>query len=208
MQMTEQLLEELRARVKRELSQKRATHTLGVEAMAARLGALYCPEKEGMLRAAALLHDITKELPQERQQAILDEGGVVLRPDEAVAPRTWHAITAALRVPVEYPQLNDGELLSAIRWHTTGHADMTVPEIILYLADYIEETREHDACVALRRAFFDAQPEKMPKDERLLHLYRVMQNSLETTLSDLKARGKTICLDTLGALEYFKNKTK
>ena len=208
MQMTEKLLEELRARVLRELSPKRAAHTLGVEAMAARLAALYCPEKEGMLRAAALLHDITKELPQERQQAILDGHGVVLRPDEAVAPRTWHAITAALCVPAEYPALSDGELLSAIRWHTTGHADMTVPEIILYLADYIEETREHACCIALRRTFFEAEPERMPKDARLLHLYRVMLDSLETTLSDLKARGKTICLDTLGAMEYFKNKTK
>ena len=202
MQITQKLLEELRSRVARELSPYRAKHTLGVEQMTARLAALFCPEREMPLRAAALLHDITKEYTPERQREMLTAHAVTLRPDEEVAPKTWHAITASLLARDEYPALADDELVSSIRWHTTGHADMTVPEMILYLADYIEEGRTHDDCVALRNAFFDAHPEQMPMDARLQHLFGVMKRSFDTTLKDLKARGKTICLDTLGAWEY------
>ena len=56
------LRESLRAQNARgEMSDKRYGHTLEVEKMAARIGALYAPDKINVLRAAALLHDVTKE---------------------------------------------------------------------------------------------------------------------------------------------------
>ena len=61
--ITEEKIEGLRARVKALLSPKRWLHTSEVEKMAARLAELYCPQKANLLRAAALLHDITKEWP-------------------------------------------------------------------------------------------------------------------------------------------------
>lgn len=54
-------LDELRLSVKDRLSIFRWSHTEGVERMAARISKILAPDKEYELRAAALLHDITKE---------------------------------------------------------------------------------------------------------------------------------------------------
>ena len=203
---TERDLIALRDDMREKMSERRFVHTLGVEQMVARLAALYLPEEVTLLRAAALLHDMTKELGREEQAAILAQGGVVLRPDEACAHKIWHGMTAALLTPKLYPHLADPVLLSAVRWHTTGHDGMTVPEALLYLADYIEEGRVIPACVALRRAFFDADPEKMDAKAREIHLWEIMLRSLECTVEELTAKGAPVCLDTAGALRFVKEK--
>ena len=204
--LTERELIALRDDMKEKMSERRFLHTLGVEQMAARLAALYLPNDVLLLRAAALLHDMTKELEREQQAAILEEHGVVLRPDEACAHKIWHGMTAALLTPRLYPHLADPTLLSAVRWHTTGHDGMTVAEALLYLADYIEEGRVIPACVALRRAFFDAEPEKMDVAAREIHLWEIMLKSLECTVEELTAKGAPVCLDTAGALSFVKEK--
>ena len=48
-----------------------------------------------------------------------------------------------------------GEVRDAIRWHTTGKADMTLLEKIIYLADYIEPTRDFCDLTELRRLAFE-----------------------------------------------------
>ena len=59
--ITEEQLAELREAISKVLSPKRYDHTLEVEKMTEKLCKIYCPDKILMLRAAALLHDITKE---------------------------------------------------------------------------------------------------------------------------------------------------
>ncbi|MFR4088136.1 MAG: hypothetical protein ACLT1A_09785 [Dysosmobacter sp.] len=44
----------------------------------------------------------------------------------------------------------DDEIYRAIWWHTTGHADMTLLEKIIYLADYIEPSRDFPGVNDLR----------------------------------------------------------
>ena len=133
---TEERLSALRERVVPYLTGQRLRHTLAVEKEIAKLGALYLPEKTGKLRAAALLHDITKKLDTEKQLQILAESGIM--PDEAarLSPSVFHAMTGAVTAEKEFPEA-DGEILAGIRWHTTGRADMTVFECLVYLADYI-----------------------------------------------------------------------
>ena len=62
LKITEKMLDALREEVKGSMSPQRFVHTAAVEEMIARLCALYCPEHTLPLRAAALLHDLTKEL--------------------------------------------------------------------------------------------------------------------------------------------------
>ena len=45
-----------------------------------------------------------------------------------------------------------GEVVRAIRWHTTGHANMTKLEKIVYLADMIEPNRTYPGVDAIREA--------------------------------------------------------
>ena len=63
---SEETLAALRNDVKKRMSEKRYNHTLEVEKMAHRIAELYAPDRVGLVRAAALLHDITKELSVEQ----------------------------------------------------------------------------------------------------------------------------------------------
>ena len=178
------------------MSEKRARHTLAVEQMAARLAALYCPDKEQMLRIAALLHDVTKEWSTARHAAFLTDHGIVPTAMDLAAPKTLHAKTAALLIPEQYPAYASDEVVSAVRYHTTGREGMTLCEQIVYLADYIDDSRTFPDCVTLRNAFWGAKPEDMTQDERETHLLRVLVQSFDLTIAGLIEDGAPVSADT------------
>ena len=201
MNFSEQQINSLREKVRGELSSFRYEHTLGVERMAVRLAALYCPEKENLLRAAALLHDITKEKSLEEQMALLEKNCVRPTDEQLAVLPTLHAITAPLLIPDEYPEYAVDELLNAIRYHSTGRDSMTLSEKIIFLSDYIEDTRKFEDCIALREEFWSAHPEKMSESALLIHLNRVLLHSIEITVKDLEKKGKIIESNTHSARE-------
>ena len=199
MKFQESALAELRAAVSDGMSEKRFRHTAAVEEMAARLGKLYAPDKVDVLRAAALLHDITKEYSSEQQLQICREYGIRISKQDILTPKTFHAKTAAALIPTRYPAFADDEVISAIRWHTTGRANMGLLEKIVYLADYIDESRTFPDCIVLREMFWNAAPEKMSCDARLSHLNRVLIRSFDMTLAALIEDGAPISDDTFSA---------
>ena len=194
--ITEKMLDALREQIKGSMSPKRFAHTAAVEEMVARLCALYCPEYTMQLRAAALLHDLTKELAPEEQEALCEEYGIPVDEGQRLSPKTYHAKTAAARIAREFAAFADPIIIDAVRWHTTGHAGMTLTEKLLYLADYIDESRTFPTCVLLRRYFFGAEPELMTEEERERHLRATLLLSYEHTLKDLLAEGAPIDADT------------
>lgn len=199
--ITEEMLDALRMSVSTKMSDRRLAHTLGVEEMAARIAAVYCPEKTNLLRAAALLHDITKELSLDEQKKIVSSFNLVMSQDMENAPSTQHAFTASLMIPELFPELSDEEIISAVKYHTTGRADMSLSEKIIYLSDYIDYTRTYSDCVELRDMFWSADFANMTEQEKLMHLNRVMLRSFDMTIADLKARNKTISRETAEARE-------
>ena len=199
MTINQQALQELRERVTADMSPKRARHTLAVEEMAARLAALYCPEKEQILRVAALLHDVTKEWPTEQHVAFLEANGIEVTALDLAAPKTLHARTAAVLIPAAYSAYADAEVVSAVRWHTTGREGMSATEKIVYLADYIDDSRTFPDCVKLRSAFWDADPENMSQAEREAHLTSVLVQSFDMTISGLLEDGAPVSPDTFCA---------
>ena len=58
-------------------------------------------------------------------------------------PNLWHAASAAVDITETFG-ITDREIASAIRYHTTGKADMSLLEVILYMADLTDETRDYD----------------------------------------------------------------
>ena len=197
--ITEKMLDSLRETVKGSMSPKRFTHTAAVEEMVARLCALYCPEYTLQLRAAALLHDLTKELTSEAQEALCAAYDIPTDDLQRLSPKTYHAKTAAARILRDFPQFADPIIVDAVRWHTTGHAGMTLTEKLLYLADYIDDSRTFSSCVLLHRYFFGAEPELMTSEERERHLRATLLLSYEHTLKDLLAEGAPIDEDTVRA---------
>ena len=193
------MLDTLREKMKGSISEKRFVHTAAVEEMVARLCALYCPEHTLQLRAAALLHDLTKELTPEAQQALCEAYDIPVDDLQRLSPKTYHAKTAASRIVRDFPEFADPIIIDAVRWHTTGRAGMTLTEKLLYLADYIDDSRTFSSCVLLRRYFFGAEPELMTKEERERHLRATLLLSFEHTLKDLVSEGAPIDEDTIRA---------
>lgn len=197
--ITKEMLDTLRSSLRDEMSEKRYRHTVAVEEMVARLSALYAPDKELILRAAALLHDITKEYSSDRHLMIFAREGMSLTREDLYAPKTFHARTAAVMISENYPEFADEEVLSCVRWHTTGRRGMTLCESLVYLADYIDLSRTFENCVRLRNFFFDAKPEEMSEQDRAAHLRDTLILSFDMTISDLLSEGTPISPDTFEA---------
>lgn len=195
--ITEPMLDALRERVVGLMSDKRAKHTLAVERMVCRLAQLYCPECIPELRAAALLHDITKEESLEKQLQLCREFGIMVQPEDELAPKTFHAKTAAELLKRDFPEYATDLVVRAVRWHTTGHERMTLGEQLLYLADYIDDSRKFPDCVRLRDYFWGARPESMEQDVLMDHLRDTLILSYDMTMRNLVAESVTISLDTV-----------
>ncbi len=192
-------LMELRASVAMQMSPKRYKHTAAVEDMVIRLAALYCPDQTLFLRAAALLHDITKEYDVHMQMALCEKAGISINPGDEYAHKTFHAKTAAALIPENYPMFDHETVISAVRWHTTGRAGMTLTDALLYLADYIDDSRLFPDCVRLRSYFWNAFPERMTEKERFVHLRDTLIMSFDMTIRALVNEGAIISADTLNA---------
>lgn len=198
-EITENMLDALREDVMQKMSLKRFRHTVAVEEMVSRLSALYCPDQTLNLRAAALLHDITKEYDTEQQIALCEQYGLSVSAEDRLAPKTFHARTAAAVISAQYPAFTHPTVVSAVRWHTTGRADMTLTEKLLYLADYIDQSRSFENCVVLRRFFWGANPEELTADQRNELLRDTLILSYRMTVEDLLADGTPIATDTVEA---------
>jgi nicotinate-nucleotide adenylyltransferase len=175
------------------LKHKRMAHVLGTEGEAVRLAARYGAD-ETDARMAALLHDCTKKLDMEQQLALCRQYGIELDELEQNALKLLHAKTGAAIAQHVYG-LSDA-VCSAIRWHTTGRADMTKLEMILYLADYIEPSREfrdEPDVVHLRQACYE-------------NLERGMLLGLTMTIEEMQGMGNPIHRDTLSARDWLLKK--
>jgi len=136
----------IKADLKEKLPKKRYEHTLGVAYTAAALAMCY---GEDILKAelAGILHDVAKakksfELKDYMKEYIdpyTDGDYVALIADKA--PQILHAVYAPYLAKKDY-KIEDKDILSAIRWHTTGKKDMTMLEKIVFVADYIEPNRK------------------------------------------------------------------
>ncbi len=183
------------------LSDHRLCHVLAVEDMALRIGKLFFDAEDDLLllRAAALFHDLTKERSLPEQIEIANKAGRPFTQVELSAPKTLHALTAAMVIEAEYPRFAHEVVLSTVARHSTGCADMNLFQKIIFLSDYIDESRKFPDCVRLRAVFWDAKPENMNAEERVEHLDSTVLRALDLTISEILERGGVINPDTIGA---------
>lgn len=199
MNITEEMLVTLRQLVRPWLTEKRYAHTLAVEKEVAELARIYLPAQENKLRAAALLHDITKKADLPTQLQYCAEYGLPVTAEDKCAPKTFHARTAAAVAEREFAAYADPEVIDGIRWHTTGHKGMTILESLVYLADYIEETRTFPDCVTLRRYFYENLTGAKTECEKQTVLQKTLLLSFDMTIRGLLEEGAPIGKDTFDA---------
>ena len=165
---------------------KRVPHVLGCRDTAARPAKIWGVDPETAARAG-LLHDITKALDGPLQLTLCDEYGTILDDFSMKYPKTLHALTGSLvaeRIFGESP-----EIVAAIRSHTTGKADMTTLEKIIYIADYMEPNRDFPGVEKLR---FLAETD----------LDAALKCGLEQTLEHLANQGSRVSPETRDALAW------
>ena len=128
--------------------EKRRPHALGVSDTARELALLWGedPQTAGQ---AGILHDVTKALGETEQRHLCRSYGLTLTASEEDNPKLLHAVTGAAAARLVFDR--SAEIVSAIRWHTTGRPAMTTLEKILYLADYMEPNRDFPGVEELRR---------------------------------------------------------
>jgi len=132
-------LQEVYDYVKVMLSKGRFIHTLGVVSVAKKLAIINSVSEE-TAEIAALCHDIAKNLSQEEMKSLIITNNVILSEDEKNTFQLWHGILGPL-VTKKALNIENEEILGAIRWHTTGKENMTKLEKIIYIADMIEPSR-------------------------------------------------------------------
>ena len=181
-------LEKLRPVALSCLNHRRIPHVLGTEQEAVRLAERWGADVD-KARRAALLHDCTKKLNLPEQLAVAERFHVPLDEMERREIKLLHAKTGAGIAEAVFG--TDEEITDAIRWHTTGRAGMTLLEKVIYLADYIEPTRDFPGVGELRRACYE------DLDAGLLL-------GLEMTIREMEARGAPIHPKTLEARDALK----
>ena len=133
------LILKIERKVKKELDQYRYMHTLGVMYTAASLAMRYQADvKDAMI--AGLLHDCAKCIPGQDKIRLCKKYDIDITPIELSNPGLLHAKLGAYLAKKEY-QVENEDILQAIRSHTTGRPDMSLLEKIIYIADYIEPGR-------------------------------------------------------------------
>ena len=163
---------------------------LGTEEEAARLARRWGAD-EMSARRAALLHDCTKKCGREQHLAICRQYGIRLDEEEQREEKLLHALTGAALA--EHVFGLTAEEVGAVRWHTTGRAAMTTLEKIIYLADYIEPTRDFGGLTELRALAFQ-------------DLDRAVLLGLKMAVHDLKKRGVAVHSNSVRARDYLKGK--
>ena len=144
--------DELRPIAMSYLKPKRMPHVLGTEQEAVRLVRRYGGD-ETQARIAALLHDCTKKLDMAQQLALCEKYGIMLDELEQRALKLLHSKTGAA-IARDVFGVEDA-VYDAILYHTTGKPDMTRLEKIIYLADYIEPTRDFPGVDELRKTVYE-----------------------------------------------------
>lgn len=133
--------EEYRQLLKSMLSKKRFTHSLNVAEQCVRLARRYNADEEKAY-LAGLLHDIKKEETPQAMKSLAVLSDMDISEEELMTPALWHAPAGAYFIRSKLG-INDEELLSAVRYHTAGNADMTPIEKILYISDITSDDRSY-----------------------------------------------------------------
>jgi len=141
-------LDKIAVAVRQRLSRSRVLHTLGSCHEAVALACRWQVNPTHAL-AACLLHDIAKEESKPDQRRRIERVGVEFTADDLEHKPLWHAFAAEAVAREEFG-VDAKEVCRAIRLHPTGDGEMSVLDRIVFLADYIEPSRNWDGVEALR----------------------------------------------------------
>ena len=183
-------MEELEQVVISLLKSNRVAHVLGCRDTAVELARHWGADVTDAARAG-ILHDITKAIDGPLQLTLCEAYGKILSDFSRRYPKTLHALTGSLVAERIFGE--DEAVVSAIEWHTTGKADMSLLEKIIYLADYIEPNRTISGVDRLRQLAFS-------------DIDAALKLGLEMTLEHLNRQGSEVSPESREALAWLNSR--
>lgn len=188
-------MQEIHSRMKCIFRPKRYMHILGVQYTATALAMAHGADLK-KAELAGVLHDCAKYMTDREQLAMCEVNGISLTEVERENPALIHAKLGAYVAQKKY-NIEDEEILSAIRYHTTGRENMTLLEKIVYIADYIEPNRS-----------FDSEPYGLSEIRKKAYadIDKALLMILENSVSHLQKSGKAVDELTLLTYEYYRNR--
>ena len=173
--------------VKERLPKNRFTHVLGVVDTAIELAKEFnVPESKGQI--AAILHDVAKFSDREWMKSIIiSENMDPLLLDYHA--ELWHAPVGVYLAKTEF-EVEDEDVLNAIRYHTTGRENMSDLEKVVYIADLIEPNRKFTGVEELRQL-----------KEHGLDV--MMEASVKHSIEFLVSKNQPVFPDSLKCYNYF-----
>ena len=183
-------MEALEPIVVRLLHPNRVAHVLGCRDTAVKMAAHWGVDTTDAARAG-ILHDITKVLDGPLQLTLCAAYDKILSDFSRKYPKTLHALTGSLVAEKIFGE--NEAVVEAICNHTTGRANMSTLEKIIYVADYMEPCRNFPGVEKLRElAYTD--------------LDAALKLGLEMTLEHLANQGNEVSPESREALAYLNNR--
>lgn len=179
--------------IKTRLTPKRLYHSICVAEKAKHLAEKYGADPEKAY-TTGLVHDIMKNEPVEKMLELIEGDGQVLTDSEKAITVTLHAIAGEIYLRKSL-NVTDGEILSAVRWHTTGKEDMSLFEKVIYVADLVSEDREYPDAVQVRQLAEE-------------NLDKALLRGLSFTIEDNAKKHRLIHTDTVKAYNYLAERIK
>ena len=173
--------------LKSRLTPQRLYHSICVAEQAKHLAENFGGDAEKAY-TAGLIHDIMRYEPPEKLIELIENDGQVLTESEKKITVTLHAVAGEVFLRKEL-NVTDSEILSAVRWHTTGKENMSLLEKIIYVADLTSEDREYPDVVEVR-----AMAEES--------LEKTCLRGLSFTIEDNAKKSRPIHIDTVKAFNY------
>ena len=178
-------IDKIKDYIKENLKVGRYNHTLGVVNTAVELAKVF-GEDQKKAEIAALCHDVAKNMDLEQLRKIIDEENITLSIDEENTKEIWHSIAGPI-IAKNIFKINDEEILSAMRWHTTGKENMSNLDKIVYLADLIEPSREFDGIDEIRSISYKSLDLAMIKALTHTTIY-LLNKGYAVDINTIKAR--------------------
>jgi len=131
------------------LGKERLKHSLNTSKIARKLAIKYNYDAD-KAEVAGLLHDCAKDLDYKILKEMVLEYNI--EPDEIIQkiPKLLHPLIGAVVAKKEF-NIQDPVILKAIKVHSTGAAQMSILDKIIYLSDKIEPLRNMNGVGEIRK---------------------------------------------------------
>lgn len=173
------------------LKESRLRHSLSVSETAVALATIY-GEDIDKARIAGLVHDCVKNMKDAQLIEVARLHEIQLDEIYLQNPSILHGLVGSI-IAREVMGIEDEDILSAIRYHTTGRKNMSILEKIIYIADYIEPLRKFNGVEELRSL------SEMDLDAAVIQ-------SLEDTIKYVIIQKELLHTDTVEARNYLLSK--